>query len=35
MKPRKLLQRATAITALLASHAAQAASGTWNVDANG
>ena len=35
MKPRKLLQRATAITALLACHSAQAASGTWNVDANG
>ena len=35
MKPRNLLQRATAIISLLACHSAQAASGTWNVDANG
>jgi autotransporter-associated beta strand protein len=35
MKPRNLIQRATAIISLLACHSAQAASGTWNVDANG
>ncbi len=35
MKPRNLLQRATAIISLLACHSAQAASGTWNVDDNG
>ena len=35
MKPHNLLQRATAITALLASHSAHAATGTWNVDTNG